>query len=163
MNKILYLCIAVCLYAMPMYAENKKCEECVKELSDSNVVCRIGYGYSTKKKEAEAQARNKAKDALLEVLRDSVAKICYRVEVQRDKKEEYLKIKYFRNKDITTKFYFHEEGVLNNIQIHCQECVRKKDGEYEASCVMSAPTKEFSRASDVVMFQILSIMSEDLF
>ena len=159
MKRVLYLCIAFCLSAMPLWAESNKCERCVKKLENSNVVCKIGYGHSTNKKIAEAQAERKAKGTLLEVLRDSVAVICYHVEVRRDAEGEYLSIKYFSEEEEGTKYYFHEDGLLNRITIRCRECVRKKNGVYEASCVLSAPKEEFSRASNIVMFQILNIMA----
>lgn len=155
MKEVLYLCIAVCLYAMPLRAEDNKCEKVVQELKDSNVVCRIGYGQNPKKKKAVAQAELKAKKALLDVLCDSVAQICNHVEVQQDERGEFLSIQYFNKKEIPRKFFFHKEGILNDITIQCRECRRRKDGEYEASCVMSAPKDDFSRASNIVMFQIL--------
>lgn len=158
MNRFIYLCIVVCFYALQLHAGDNRCERVAQELRDSNTVCCIGYGHSTKKKIAKAQAEEKAKEALLEVLRDSVAKICYHVEVQKDERGDFLSIQYFKKSETPRKFYFHEEGILNDIKIQCKECRRKKDGEYEASCVMSSPTKEFSRASSIVMFQIMMIM-----
>lgn len=162
MEKVLYLCIVVCFYAMQLHAEDNKCEKLMQELRDSNTVCCIGYGYSSNKEIAEEQAANKAKKALLEILCDSVAKICYHVEVLQDERGEFLSILYFDKEDYPSKFYFHKEGILNNIIIQCQRCTRKKDRKYEASCVMSAPRKEFSRASNCVMFQILMKMSDYL-
>ena len=160
MKEVFYLCIALCLFTMPLCAESSKCEKCVTELEDSNVVCKIGYGHSTNRKIAKEQAKSKARDALLEVLRDSVAEICRHVEVQSDAEGEYLSIKYFSEEEECTKYYFHEDGFLNHIKTRCREWVRKKDGVYEASCVLSAPKEEFSRASNFVMFQILNIMAD---
>lgn len=160
MNKFLYLCFTLCFSCMVLHARSSKCEGCVRALRDSNVVCKIAYGYSTDRKKAETQAKNKARRALLKELCDSVAEICHQVEVKRDAEGEYLRIKYFSEEEKGTKYYFHEDGILNHIKIRCRDCVlNKKNGKYEACYVLSAPKEEFSRASDIVMFQILKIMS----
>lgn len=96
----------------------------------------------------------------MEVLCDSVANICCHVEVLQDERGEFLSIQYFNEEESPGIFYFHKEGFWNNIIIQCRECTRKKDGSYEASCVMSALKKESPRASDCVMFQILMLMGQ---
>ena len=127
--------------------------------NDTTCVIRDGFGQSESRAKAEALALKAARNALLLVLRDSVAVICHEVKVFRDSKDEYLQIKYFNDDEPPTKFYFHENGVLNDITVVHKECVLEKNKRYKARCVLSAPQADFSSASDIVFFQILNILS----
>lgn len=126
---------------------------------DTACVVRTGYGQSESWAKAEAIAQKAARNALLLVLRDSVAVICHEVRVFREGKEEYLQIKYFTDDDPPSKYYFHEDDVLNDITVVNKECVLEKNKRYKARCVLSAPRADFSRASDIVFLRILKILS----
>ena len=140
--------------------ENRSCTKCAEALNDSVNICKIGYGLSRNKLEAAAMAKIEARDALLDELRDSVALICRQVDVMRDDEGEFLSIKYFNKNETPTKYYFHADNILKNVTILCEECTRNEMREYHACCVLCAPRDDFSRASNIVMFQILGMMSE---
>lgn len=159
MKKFIYICVALALSVSVSAVENNHCPECTDELNDSINICKIGFGQSRNKLEAAAMAKIEARDALLEVLRDSVALICCQVEVKRDNDGEFLSIKYFNKKEHPTKYYFREDSILTNVAVRCEECARDGKKEYKACCILSAPREDFSRASNIVMFQILGMMS----
>ena len=156
---LICLGIALCVPIITVHAEQNPCKECATEKTDTINIRKIGYGYSKDRLEAEALAQIAARDSLLEVLRDSVAMICYNVEVMRDTEGDYLNIQYFSKNEKPTKYYFKDDGILTNITVLCKESVREEKKKYKACCVLSAPGGDFSRASNIVMFQILSMMS----
>ena len=159
MKRLLCIFIAMLFIMTTLCARQYEKAESVPVQKDTINVVKVGYGHSEKRAKAKALALEAANDSLLLVLRDSVAPICKEVKVCRDEKGEYLQIKFFTNKEQPSKFYFHEEGILNNITVVHKECVRGEDKRYKAECVLSAPREEFSRASNIVMFHILEIMS----
>lgn len=159
MKRFLYICIALSLSVSVSAVEINHCTECANELNDSATISKIGYGHSRNRSKAVAMAKTEARNALLDVLRDSVAQICYQVEVQRDDDGEFLNIKYFNKKEDPTKYYFWGDSILTDVMIRCEECARDGRHEYKACCVLSAPREDFSRASNIVMFQILRMMS----
>lgn len=147
MKKFLYICIALALSVSVSAVEINHCIECTNELNDSVTISKIGYGHSRNRSEAVAMAKTEARSALLDVLRDSVAQICYLVEVQHDEDGEFLNIKYFNKKEDPTKYYFQGDSILTNVTVRCEECAREGKQEYKACCVLSAPREDFSRAS----------------
>ena len=159
--RTILICIGIALLmsGLTLHAEQNPCMECIAEKTDTINIRKIGYGYSKDRLKAEALAQIAARDSLLEVLRDSVAMICYSVEVKRDAEGDYLRIKYFNKKEKPTKYYFMNDGILTNITVLCQESVCDEKKKYKACCVLGAPEKDFSRASNTVMFEILCMMS----
>lgn len=155
----IYLCFAFLISAEALHAEQNLCRECMEESKDTINVRKMGVAYSKDKSEAESMAKIAARDSLLEVLRDSVAVICAEVEIKKDAHGEYLAIKYFDKNEQPTKYYFQEDNILTAPTIVCQQYVCEEGKKYKACCVLSAPIEEFSQASNIVMFQILSIMS----
>lgn len=151
--------IAFSLFVMTLHAEQNLCAECLTEQTDSVNIRKVGLGYSKSQAKAEELALQAARDSLLEVLRDSVGMICNEVEVKRDKSGEYLSIKFFSKDEEPTRYYFVEDGILKDVSVLCKESVCEGKKKYKACCVLSAPKKDFTRAANVVMFQILNRMS----
>lgn len=159
MSRVLYICIMMSFYMTALYARLDVKAEGMSAQKDTTCVVKTGYGQSESRAKAEAIAQKAARNALLLVLRDSVAVICHEVRVFREGKEEYLQIKYFTDDDPPSKYYFHEDDVLNDITVVNKECVLEKNKRYKARCVLSAPRADFSRASDIVFLRILKILS----
>lgn len=158
-HTLLVLGIAFFLSVTTLHAEQNPCSECAMEFADSVNITKVGFGYDKKKLKAETLAYNAARDSLLAELRDSVAMICVEVEVKQDKSGEYLNIKFFSKDEEPARYYFQEDGVLTDIKVLCKESVCEGKKKYKACCVLSAPKEDFSRASNVVMFRIIQMMS----
>ena len=156
---LINLWITLFVSGMTIHAEQNLCAECRTEQTDSVNIRKVGFGYGKNKAKAEEIAQQAARDSLLEMLRDSVATICAEVEVKSDKSGEYLSIKFFSKNEEPTRYYFIEDGILTNINVICKESVCEEKKKYKACCVLSAPKKDFTRAANVVMFQILGRMS----
>lgn len=154
-----YLCFALLFSVRALHAEQNLCRECMEESKDTINIIKMGVGFGKNQSEAESLAQIAARDSLLEELRDSVALICSEVEIKKYADGEYLAIKYFDKNEQPTKYYFREDSILTTTTIMCQQCVREGKKRYKACCVLSAPRAEFSRASNIVMFQILTIIS----
>lgn len=154
---LLFFCIAFSRSVMTLHAEQSPCSKCAER--DTIDIRKTGLAYSKSQTKAEELAQQTARDSLLEVLRDSVATICAEVEVKHDKSGEYLSIKFFSKNEEPSRYYFTQDGILTDINVVCKEsvCVEKK--KYKACCVLSAPRKDFTRAANAVMFQILGQMS----
>lgn len=156
---LINLWIALFVSVMTIHAEHNLCAECITEQADTVNIRKVGFGYEKNKAKAEELAQQAARDSLLEVLRDSVATICAEVEVKSDKSGEYLSIKFFSKNEEPSRYYFAQDGILTDINVVCNESVCDGKKKYKACCVLSAPEKDFTRAANVVMFQILGQMS----
>lgn len=156
---LINLCFALFMSVMTIHAEQNLCAECRTEQTDSVNIRKVGFGYGKNKAKAEELAQQAARDSLLQVLRDSVATICAEVEVKSDKSGEYLSIKFFSKNEEPSRYYFAQDGILTDINVACKESVCEEQKKYKACCVLSAPEKDFTRAANVVMFQILGRMS----
>lgn len=158
-HNLFVLGIAFFISVMTLHAEQNPCSECAMEFADSVSITKVGLGYDKNKLKAEALAYIVARDSLLAELRDSVAMICVEVEVKKDKSGEYLNIKFFSKNEEPTRYYFQEDDILTSIKVLCKEGVCEGKKKYKSCCVLSAPKEDFSRASNVVMFRILQMMS----
>ena len=118
-----FICIVMSLFRTVSCAGQNEKTEGLSEPKDTTYVVKTGYGQSESRAKAEALAQKAARNALLLVLRDSVTVICHEVRVFRDAKEEYLQIKYFTDDEPPSKYYFHEDGVLNDITVVHKETI----------------------------------------
>ena len=73
-------------------------------MTDSTI-SRIGYGCASTQAEADSMAMSYARRELVELLRDSVAAICYRAEA-RNATEEYIETSFACGYSYSPDFYF---------------------------------------------------------
>lgn len=161
MQKSVFL-IALLAVAMPLAAQQNRevvCEECEQmvQMTDS-IISRMGYGCAPTQAEADSMAMSNARRELIELLRDSVAAICYKA-VVRNATEEYIEYQMFSDQAETRQFFFTNEGILVETPVVCRNTYQYKDGKYHSCCVLVAKREELSRGSDIIMFEILQRMS----
>lgn len=146
---------------MPLAAQQSRevvCEECEQmvQMTDSTISC-MGYRCAPAQAEADSMAMSNARRELIELLRDSVAAICYRAEV-RNATEEYIEYQMFSDQAETRQFFFTNEGILVETPVVCRNTYQDKDGKCHSCCVLVAKREELSRGSNMVMFEILQRM-----
>ena len=155
------LIIALLAATMPLAAQQSRdvvCEACEQmvQMTDSTI-SRMGYGCAPTQAEADSMAMSNARRELIELLRDSVAAICYKAEV-RNATEEYIEYQMFSDQAETRQFFFTNEGILVETPVVCRNTYQDKDGKYHSCCVLVAKREELSRGSDIIMFEILQRM-----
>lgn len=156
------LIIALLAVAMPLAAQQSRevvCEECEQmvQMTDSTI-SRMGYGCAPMQAEADSMAMSNARRELIELLRDSVAAICYKAEAVRNAAGEYIEYQMFSDQAETRQFFFTNEGILVETPVVCRNTYQDKDGKYHSCCVLVAKREELSRGSDIIMFEILQRM-----
>lgn len=147
--------------AMPIVAQQSRetvCEACEQAvLETDSTICRLGYGCGKTPAEADSIAMSNARGELVNLLRDSVAAICYKVAVVRNAEEEYLEYQLFRDKAGTKRFFFANEGILAETPVVCQNRYQDGDNRYHSCCVLAARRKELNRGANIIMFEILQM------
>lgn len=155
--------IAILLAAVTsIYAQQSReavCEACEQTaLMTDSTICRSGYGCAQTQAEADSIAMNNARVELVNLLRDSIAAICYKAEAVRNDVGEYIEYQLFSDQAVTKQFFFANEGILAETPIVCRNTIQDKEGKYHSCCVLEAKRKELSRGSNMIMFEILQRM-----
>lgn len=153
--------LGLLLSGMFMFAESREvvCEACEQavQMTDSTI-SRIGNGCAATQQEADSIAFRNARAELVNLLRDSIAEICYKVAVVRKAGEEYIEYQMFSDQPEQKTFFFAQEGILAETPIICRNSIQDKDGRYHSCYVLETKRKELSKGSTIIMFEILERM-----
>ena len=148
--------------AMQLVAQQSReavCEACEQTaLMTDSTICRSGHGCAQTQAEADSIAMSNARGELVNLLRDSIAAICYKAEAVRNDVGEYIEYQLFSDQAVTKQFFFANEGILAETPVICRKTIQDKDGKYHSCCVLAAKRKELSRGSNMIMFEILQRM-----
>ncbi len=162
MRKTIFIAILLAA-VMPIMAQQSRdvvCEACEQTaLMTDSTISRMGYGSAATQQEADSIAMSNARGELVNLLRDSIAAICYKAEAVRNAAGEYIEYQMFSDQAVTKQFFLANEGILAETPVVCRNTIQDKEGKYHSCCVLAAKREELSKGSDIIMLEILQRMS----